>query len=152
MRGLRAFLVTLAVLFGLNGGAAFLSLFGQTAAGGIGFGVACLLCWMVMMPTLPPTLRPAMAGGRGDYDRERYAVKASRKWYNSKHWRIKRRRQLDAEPLCRMCLQEDRIEPATVADHITPHREDERLFWSGPLQSLCATCHSSAKQREERGL
>jgi 5-methylcytosine-specific restriction enzyme A len=37
---------------------------------------------------------------------------------------------------------------ATVADHITPHRGDPELF-KGPLQSLCASCHSSWKQELE---
>lgn len=41
---------------------------------------------------------------------------------------------------------------ATVVDHIIPHRGDETLFWD-PInhQALCAPCHNSAKQREERG-
>jgi 5-methylcytosine-specific restriction protein A len=40
---------------------------------------------------------------------------------------------------------------ATVADHIIPHQGDEALFWSGELQSLCDTCHSSVKQAQEKG-
>jgi 5-methylcytosine-specific restriction protein A len=44
-----------------------------------------------------------------------------------------------------------RIVGATVADHIEPHRGDHTLFYEGELQSLCTTCHDSAKQREERG-
>lgn len=39
--------------------------------------------------------------------------------------------------------------PATVADHVEPHRGDPLKFWYGDLQSLCDECHSSAKQREE---
>jgi 5-methylcytosine-specific restriction endonuclease McrA len=39
---------------------------------------------------------------------------------------------------------------ASVADHKVPHRGDAELFWKGELQSLCAHCHSSAKQREEK--
>jgi hypothetical protein len=50
-----------------------------------------------------------------------------------------------------MCLQSEIVTPATVADHITPHRGDHDLFWCGPLQSLCATHHSSDKQIEEHG-
>ncbi|MCG8990866.1 HNH endonuclease [Laribacter hongkongensis] len=51
-----------------------------------------------------------------------------------------------------MCLAEGRTVAATVVDHITPHRGDQRLFWdSSNWQPLCASCHSGAKQREERG-
>jgi 5-methylcytosine-specific restriction endonuclease McrA len=39
-----------------------------------------------------------------------------------------------------------------VADHKKPHRGNEHLFWDDTnLTTLCASCHSSAKQREEQG-
>jgi 5-methylcytosine-specific restriction protein A len=44
-----------------------------------------------------------------------------------------------------------RVEVATIADHIEPHRGDMDKFWNGPLQSLCGICHSAVKQREESG-
>nr|WP_245581848.1 hypothetical protein [Phyllobacterium phragmitis] len=37
-----------------------------------------------------------------------------------------------------------------VCDHVTPHRGDEELFWSGPFQTLCKPCHDRDKQRMER--
>jgi len=40
--------------------------------------------------------------------------------------------------------------PATVADHIVPHRGNERAFWFGALQSLCKTCHDKAKRHLEK--
>ena len=72
-------------------------------------------------------------------------------WYWSQRWRRKAKAQLAAEPCCRMCEAENRVTEAKVADHIIPHRGDVALFWSGKLQSLCPRCHSSTKQREERG-
>ncbi|MEP2204764.1 MAG: HNH endonuclease signature motif containing protein [Tateyamaria sp.] len=40
--------------------------------------------------------------------------------------------------------------PATVVDHIIPHRGDEALFNDrNNLQSLCTPCHSRYKQRSE---
>lgn len=37
-----------------------------------------------------------------------------------------------------------------VADHIVPHRGDRRLFFDlDNLQTLCAECHSTHKQRAE---
>lgn len=76
----------------------------------------------------------------------------SRKWYNSKAWRGpggRRARQLAAEPLCAMCPEWSR-QPATIADHVEPHRDDHGKFWFGPLQSLCKSCHDIKKQRIER--
>jgi hypothetical protein len=34
------------------------------------------------------------------------------------------------------------VTPATVADHIEPHRGDFTEFRLGPLRSLCADCHN----------
>ncbi|SEF71738.1 HNH endonuclease [Thauera chlorobenzoica] len=65
-------------------------------------------------------------------------------------WQQARARFLKAHPLCSYCQREGRITLATVVDHIEPHRGDERLFWDqGNWMALCASCHSSVKQREE---
>ena len=65
-------------------------------------------------------------------------------------WQKARARHLMHNPLCVMCMVDDRINPATVVDHIIPHRGDMALFWNRDnWQSLCATHHSSHKQREE---
>jgi 5-methylcytosine-specific restriction enzyme A len=71
------------------------------------------------------------------------------RWYSTAAWRKRRAQQLDTHPLCATWLSAGRIEAATVADHATPHRSDPDLFWHGPLQSLCALCHSLFKQSEE---
>ena len=72
-----------------------------------------------------------------------------RGWYKLARWAAIRAAQLAGEPLCRTCVQAGLVVPATVCDHVEPHRGDATRFWSGPFQSLCAGCHSSAKQREE---
>jgi len=51
-----------------------------------------------------------------------------------------------------MCLAKGKVEPATLADHVIPHRGDPQLFWLGELQSLCGSCHSSDKALLERGI
>jgi 5-methylcytosine-specific restriction enzyme A len=48
-----------------------------------------------------------------------------------------------------MCLREGKPQPATVADHIEPHKGDISKFFLGKLQSLCWPHHSGAKQFEE---
>ena len=63
-------------------------------------------------------------------------------------WQQRREAHLMAQPLCCYCERNGLTVPATIADHIVPHRGDPALF-DGPIQSLCASCHSSAKQRED---
>jgi hypothetical protein len=74
-----------------------------------------------------------------------------RDWYQLQRWRNRAKYQLQQEPFCVMCAQQDRAVMATIADHIEPHRGDWNEFRLGKLQSLCARCHSSSKQRIEHG-
>jgi 5-methylcytosine-specific restriction protein A len=71
-----------------------------------------------------------------------------RNWYMLERWRKISRAQLKAEPLCRICLTRGVVMPATVADHVVEHHGNERMFWHGELQSLCASCHDSDKRIE----
>lgn len=66
-------------------------------------------------------------------------------------WERARAVFLRAHPLCRLCEQVGRTTVATVVDHIIPHRGDRDLFWDRKNWApLCATCHNSAKQRQEK--
>lgn len=76
---------------------------------------------------------------------------AHRRWYGLARWRKRRVEQLAREPWCASCVNIGRRTPATVADHIEPHRGDEAKFWTGALQSLCLSCHNRHKQSVERG-
>lgn len=68
-------------------------------------------------------------------------------------WQQARVGYLRNHPLCVMCEAEGRIERATVVDHTTPHKGDMKIFWdSANWQSLCASHHSSDKQRMELGI
>jgi 5-methylcytosine-specific restriction protein A len=73
------------------------------------------------------------------------------RWYKTSRWQKLRRRQLSAEPLCRMCKDDGRITAAAICDHVEPHRGDEAKFWVGPFQSLCAEHHNRTKQSTEKG-
>ena len=68
------------------------------------------------------------------------------------HWlRRLARAQITCEPLCRACLARGKIEPATCADHITPHAGNVNAFFLSPLRSLCHACHALKTVRETRG-
>ena len=57
-------------------------------------------------------------------------------------WREARAIFLEQHPLCAFCQTEGKIVPATVVDHIIPHRGDQRLFWDqNNWEPLCKECH-----------
>jgi 5-methylcytosine-specific restriction protein A len=67
-------------------------------------------------------------------------------------WRKARARFLRQFPLCRMCEQIGRLVPATVVDHIIPHKGDQGLFWDAAnWQPLCKPHHDSSKRLQEHG-
>jgi 5-methylcytosine-specific restriction endonuclease McrA len=68
-----------------------------------------------------------------------------RRGYDRK-WEKARADFLVDHPFCRVCGK-----PATVIDHIIPHKGDMRIFWDRKnWQPLCAHHHNSAKQSQER--
>jgi 5-methylcytosine-specific restriction protein A len=91
---------------------------------------------------------------RRDRDHRRHADEMKRtlesqhwtRWYSSARWQRMRKQQLAAEPLCRLCKLDDKIEPATVADHVERHFGDPEKFWRGKLQSVCRNCHEVRKK------
>lgn len=76
---------------------------------------------------------------------------SAQRGYGSR-WQKARATYLREHPLCRMHEQLGRIVPATVVDHVVPHRGDLALFWdTANWQPLCKDCHDRHKQRLERG-
>ena len=69
-----------------------------------------------------------------------------------RRWARARADFLASSPLCAYCLRQGRMTVAEVVDHIRPHKGDEALFWNpANWQSLCASCHETAKKHIERG-
>ncbi|MEC0248902.1 HNH endonuclease [Paenibacillus chitinolyticus] len=68
-------------------------------------------------------------------------------------WRQARLHFLQQHPLCKHCMDKGKLEPATVVDHIVPHKGDMTLFWDrGNWQSLCGACHSIKTAKEDGGV
>lgn len=63
-------------------------------------------------------------------------------------WQKVRKMYLNKNPLCVECLKRGIITPATVVDHIEPHKGDYEKFWNEDnMQSLCETCHNKKTGR-----
>lgn len=72
--------------------------------------------------------------------------------YNTAAWRRLRVAHLKRNPLCVFHQRRGEVVAATTVDHVLPWRQNRALvFEDSNLQSLCAPCHSSEKQRIERG-
>lgn len=80
-----------------------------------------------------------------NYDRLRGS--SSARGYGHR-WRVYRDTYLTDHPLCVRCQS-----PATVVDHIVPHRGDnDVLFWDADNhQALCATCHGRKTATQDGG-
>lgn len=69
--------------------------------------------------------------------------------YRTARWRRIRQAHFREHPLCKFCLERGIVTPATIVDHVGPHRGDINKFWLGPFQSLCLQCHVSTKHHIE---
>jgi 5-methylcytosine-specific restriction protein A len=88
-----------------------------------------------------------MKARREEYDRGSSAARG----YGSK-WRSARGAYLLENPLCVLCQEAGKVVPATVVDHIDPHRRDWAKFWNRlNWRASCKTCHDSVKQAAEKG-
>lgn len=104
------------------------------------------------MATRPQTFRPWGSRSKAESHREcdERRGSARSRGYDGR-WDKARRAFLSEHPLCVMCQREGRVEPATVVDHIVPHRGDPRLFWDeANWQPLCKRHHDRDKQSQER--
>ena len=76
---------------------------------------------------------------------------AAQQGYGSR-WQKARRTFLDRRPLCAHCEEQGKVTPATVVDHITPHKGCQALFWdTANWQPLCKRHHDSKTAREDGG-
>jgi 5-methylcytosine-specific restriction protein A len=84
------------------------------------------------------------------YDSQRGSSNA--RGYNVR-WQKARVTYLRSHPLCAECERQGRTTPATLVDHIIPHKGDTNLFWDvdGNWQPLCKPCHDRKTAREDGG-
>lgn len=108
---------------------------------------------MTKLPSLQPRLQVVKANNTRVADATWRSGKSSTQRGYGYKWQKYRLRFLQSNPLCVYCLEQGRVTEAKVVDHIEPHRGDQDLFWNTDNhQSLCMSCHSSIKQREEKSI
>lgn len=65
-------------------------------------------------------------------------------------WQQAREGYLRSHPLCANHERKGEVVPATVVDHIIPHRGDMSLFWErSNWQPLCKPCHDFKTATED---
>lgn len=83
--------------------------------------------------------------------RDRDRGTAHQRGYDAE-WKKHRDQFLLEHPLCVECRRKGYVMPATVVDHIVPHKGDKDLFWNkSNWQPLCETHHNIKTASEDRG-
>ena len=78
-------------------------------------------------------------------------LSAAKRGYGAR-WQKYRGFYLASHPLCVQCEKENRTEPATVVDHITPHKGNMVSFWDCTNhQGLCKRHHDQKTAKEDGG-
>ena len=86
-----------------------------------------------------PTFRPPQ---KHEEAKERW------RFYGSKLWKQTRAYKLRTHPLCEVCEEAGRTEPATQVHHRIDRLERPDLAYDqSNLQSICASCHSQITRR-----
>jgi 5-methylcytosine-specific restriction enzyme A len=104
------------------------------------------------LPVKPPVHRPpgfrSAVEVKRELDRERPS--AARRGYGAR-WRRARAAFLAQHALCAICRARGRVVPATVVDHVVPHRGDQILFWDrGNWAPSCKACHDRKTAHDGR--
>lgn len=106
---------------------------------------------MGRMPTSPPHLRSTHQSTRQEQNRESDDRRGSaRSRGYSRRWEKARLTFLSHRPLCEYHTLNGEIEPATLVDHLYPHRTYDGVFWCTDWWvASCKACHDGLKQRAE---
>ncbi|KAB2730721.1 HNH endonuclease [Brucella intermedia] len=104
------------------------------------------------MASKPKSFRPSHLGtvqqSQRDYEARRGS--ARERGYTARWDRAAAAFKRD-NPLCIGCEAVDRVELASVVDHIIPHKGDDALFWDqANWQPCCTKHHDIVKQYLER--
>ena len=63
-------------------------------------------------------------------------------FYCGRRWRKVRKMVLAKQPLCVLCLEDDRTNTADLVDHVIPIKDGGAAYDLANLQALCHTHHN----------
>jgi 5-methylcytosine-specific restriction endonuclease McrA len=106
------------------------------------------------MPVRPQTFRPKSAPSKRQVDAEYDARRGSARARGYElTWEKESLLFRQEHPLCLGCAAIGLAEPASLVDHVIPHKGDRGLFWDKcNWQPACARHHDIVKQRLEAWL
>ena len=83
----------------------------------------------------------AAPGDEKERSRQRRAAQPWLSWYDTARWqRIRVETLLRDRLVCQGCGDEVMNISRLICAHVTPHKGNERAFWTGPFQTLRQTC------------
>jgi 5-methylcytosine-specific restriction protein A len=86
-----------------------------------------------------------------DHSYDKHRGNSNQRGYTAR-WQRYRLKYLRLNPLCVECLKSGMITPATVVDHIKPHKGNQLLFWDTKNhQSMCKHHHDMKTASEDMG-
>ena len=100
-----------------------------------------------MMPTKPPTHKPAGRPATTRKHQPDTRQSASKRGYDRK-WQRVRAIKLSSDPLCERCERHGIVEPATEVHHRIALADGGERLDTANLESLCKRCHSAHTMRE----
>ena len=131
----------------------------EKVLGAAGFEGFFMQRWLTDMPMMPkkPCKHPSCPRLTGGQYCEIHATlhtsdrsSGNERGY-SHRWQMARKQFLASHPLCVECQREGKLTPATIVDHIKPHRGDPALFWDEKnWQPLCKKCHDRKTRLEDQ--
>ena len=86
---------------------------------------------------------------------EQYAVEGGTKFkmlYRTSRWLKLREEVLKRDMYtCQLCGAVGDVAGKLVCDHVRGHPPDEteEMFWAGPFQCVCYTCHNTVRAKED---
>lgn len=84
-------------------------------------------------------------------DQRSAEAEAYRRLYRTARWQRTRADQLARQPLCEVCSTPQQPVAATVCNHVDKDsKATVEGFFAGPFSSVCAPCHDSVIQKQER--
>lgn len=87
----------------------------------------------------------------GKNEKDKGRLTATQRGYGAR-WHKASRMYLNEHPFCYHCMGKGRTVPATLVDHIIPHKGNYDLFWDEEnWQSLCTHCHNVKTAKEDGG-